>query len=106
MLGALTSVYPYKTKQRNAPYNNERRFLVTQRKRSFVKIMEGTVKWFNDKKGFGFIETESEGDVFVHYSGIEDTEGFRSLKEGEKVTFEIEQTQKGPQAVKVKAVRE
>ena len=47
--------------------------------------MEGKVKWFNDKKGYGFIETESEGDIFVHYSGIEDTGGFRSLQEGEKV---------------------
>ena len=45
--------------------------------------MEGKVKWFNDKKGYGFIETESEGDIFVHYSGIEDTGGFRSLQEGE-----------------------
>jgi len=64
--------------------------------------MEGKVKWFNDKKGYGFIETEKEGDIFVHYSGIEDTGGFRSLQEGEKVDFEIEQTQRGPQAVQVK----
>ena len=64
--------------------------------------MEGQVKWFNDKKGYGFIETENDGDLFVHYSGIEDTGGFRSLQEGEKVEFEIEQTQRGPQAVQVK----
>lgn len=64
--------------------------------------MEGKVKWFNDKKGYGFIETEGEGDIFVHYSGIEDTGGFRSLQEGESVNFEIEQTQRGPQAVQVK----
>ncbi len=64
--------------------------------------MEGRVKWFNDKKGYGFVETENDGDIFVHYSGIEDTGGFRSLLEGEKVEFEIEQTQRGPQAVQVK----
>ncbi len=64
--------------------------------------MEGRVKWFNDKKGYGFVETENDGDIFVHYSGIEDTGGFRSLQEGEKVEFEIEQTQRGPQAVQVK----
>ena len=64
--------------------------------------MEGTVKWFNDKKGYGFLETESDGDVFVHYSGIEESGGFRSLKEGEKVIFQLEQTQRGPQAVQVK----
>ena len=64
--------------------------------------MEGRVKWFNDKKGYGFVESENDGDIFVHYSGIEDTGGFRSLQEGEKVEFEIEQTQRGPQAVQVK----
>ena len=64
--------------------------------------MEGKVKWFNDKKGYGFIETEIDGDIFVHYSGIEDSGGFRSLQEGETVEFQIEQTQRGPQAVQVK----
>ena len=61
--------------------------------------MEGRVKSFNDKKGYGFVETENDGDIFVHY---EDTDGFRSLHEGESVGFEIEQTQRGPQAVQVK----
>ena len=62
---------------------------------------EGRVKWFNDKKGFGFIETKDQGDVFVHYSAIQ-ADGFRTLAEGEAVTFEVERGPKGPQAVKVK----
>ncbi len=63
--------------------------------------MEGQVKWFNDKKGYGFIETDNEGDVFVHYSAIQG-EGFRSLQEGDKVTFDIEQSPRGPQATDVR----
>jgi len=63
--------------------------------------VEGRVKWFNDKKGFGFIETDEQGDVFVHYSNIQ-ADGFRTLKELERVTFEVEDTAKGPQAVNVK----
>ncbi len=65
---------------------------------------QGTVKWFNDQKGFGFIEVEGGGkDVFVHHSAIEAT-GFKSLQEGDRVTFEIEQGAKGPSAVKVKKI--
>ena len=64
-------------------------------------MMEGRVKWFNDKKGYGFIETDNEGDVFVHYSAIQG-EGFRSLQEGDKVTFDIEQSPRGPQAIDVR----
>lgn len=67
--------------------------------------MEGRVKWFNDKKGYGFIETDNEGDVFVHYSAIQG-EGFRSLQEGDKVTFDIEQSSRGPQAANVKRIAE
>jgi CspA family cold shock protein len=73
-----------------------------QKRKGVYSTMEGKVKWFNDKKGYGFIETDSDGDIFVHYSGIEDSGGFRSLQEGEKVDFQIEQTQRGPQAVQVK----
>ena len=60
----------------------------------------GTVKWFNGSKGYGFIARESGPDVFVHYSAIQ-SEGFRNLDEGQKVEFEVEQGQKGPQATKV-----
>jgi cold shock protein len=63
-------------------------------------MANGTVKWFNDKKGFGFIEQENGPDVFVHHSGI-NASGFKSLKEGDKVTFDVDQGQKGPSAVNV-----
>ncbi len=55
---------------------------------------EGTVKWFNEKKGFGFIEKDEGGDVFVHYSAIQ-TSGFKTLYEGQRVSFEIQQGPKG-----------
>lgn len=65
-------------------------------------MAKGTVKWFNDQKGFGFITPEDGGkDVFVHHSGIE-ASGFKSLQEGDRVTFEVEQGAKGPSAVRVK----
>ncbi len=63
-------------------------------------MANGTVKWFNDKKGYGFIESEDGGDVFVHHTGIQGS-GFKSLSEGERVTFEVEQGNKGPSAVNV-----
>ncbi len=66
-------------------------------------MANGTVKWFNEKKGYGFIEQESGPDVFVHHSGI-NSSGFRTLNEGDRVTFDIEQGQKGPAAVNVKVV--
>jgi CspA family cold shock protein len=66
-------------------------------------MADGTVKWFNDRKGYGFIEQEDGPDVFVHHSGINST-GFRSVNEGDKVTFDIEQGPKGPCAVNVSVV--
>ena len=61
---------------------------------------KGTVKWFNNQKGFGFISDEQGNDVFVHYSGIQ-SNGFKSLEEGQEVEFEVIEGQKGPQAVSV-----
>jgi CspA family cold shock protein len=63
----------------------------------------GTVKWFNDKKGYGFIERENGPDVFVHFSAIT-MDGFKSLREGERVEFVVEQGQKGPTAAEVRKV--
>ncbi|MBM7552163.1 cold-shock protein [Thalassobacillus pellis] len=63
-------------------------------------MVQGTVKWFNAEKGFGFIEVEGQDDVFVHFSAIQG-EGFKSLEEGQAVTFDIEEGQRGPQAANV-----
>jgi len=63
-------------------------------------MASGIVKWFNNQKGYGFIEQEDGPDVFVHHSGINKS-GFKSLNEGDRVTFDIEQGQKGPSAVNV-----
>jgi len=63
----------------------------------------GTVKWFNDDKGFGFIEREDGEDAFVHYSEI-NVEGFKSLQEGQEVEFDLEQGDKGPKATNVSVV--
>ncbi|MFI5295441.1 MAG: cold-shock protein [Thermodesulfovibrionales bacterium] len=61
---------------------------------------EGTIKWFNEKKGYGFIQQDNGQDIFVHYSSIEG-DGFKTLAEGQRVKFEIEEGAKGPKAVNV-----
>ena len=63
-------------------------------------MKQGTVKWFNSEKGFGFIEVEGENDVFVHFSAITG-EGFKTLDEGQKVEFEVVEGNRGPQAANV-----
>ena len=65
-----------------------------------VYTMKGTVKWFNNQKGYGFISDESGKDVFVHYSGLTG-DGFKSLEEGQNVEFDVQDGAKGPQAVNV-----
>jgi CspA family cold shock protein len=64
-------------------------------------MSEGIVKWFNEKKGFGFIANDEGGDVFVHFSAIQDT-GFKTLSEGQRVKFDVQQSPKGPSAVNVR----
>jgi cold shock protein len=66
-------------------------------------VVNGTVKWFNEKKGFGFITVDGGKDVFVHYSAIEGA-GFRNLAEGQRVTLEVKEGPKGPQAEQVRAI--
>ena len=63
-------------------------------------MAEGKVKWFNEKKGFGFIENDEGGDVFVHYSAIQGV-GFRTLYQGQRIRFEVQEGQKGPAASNV-----
>ena len=65
-----------------------------------IQMTQGTVKWFNSEKGFGFIEVEGGQDVFAHFSAIQG-EGFKSLEEGQKVEFTIEDGQRGPQAANI-----
>lgn len=69
-------------------------------------MSEGKVKWFDDRKGFGFIETEGGGDVFVHYKSIQSGQsgGFKTLQEGQRVSFDIQQGTKGPAAENVKPI--
>jgi cold shock protein len=80
------------------------RLSTTQEGRDLSAMLTGTVKWFNNAKGYGFIvQDNGEKDVFVHHSAIV-MEGYRSLAEGERVEYEIEQTDKGPAAVNVRKV--
>jgi CspA family cold shock protein len=74
-------------------------------KERFVDRLKGTVKWFNNAKGYGFIGRDDGPDVFVHYSAIT-SEGYKSLQEGDAVEFEIVQGQKGPQAANVSRLPE
>jgi CspA family cold shock protein len=76
-------------------------YYTSLREKRSEKMAQGTVKWFNDAKGFGFIEQENGPDVFVHFSQI-DGDGFKSLSEGEKVSFDVIQGQKGPQSANVR----
>jgi cold shock protein len=64
-------------------------------------LAQGTVKWFNNKKGYGFINEESGRDIFVHFSSI-DMDGYKSLTEGEQVVFEVEESTRGPEAKNVR----
>ncbi len=66
-------------------------------------MSEGKVKWFNENKGFGFIENEKGGDVFVHFSSIQG-DGFKTLNEGQRVSFDITQGKKGQEATNVRAI--
>jgi CspA family cold shock protein len=66
-------------------------------------LAQGIVKWFNDRKGYGFISQEDGKDVFVHYSSIE-AQGFKTLAEGDRVDFEIQETDRGPEAKSVKKI--
>jgi cold shock protein len=69
----------------------------------FAVMSQGTVKWFNDTKGFGFIRADDNSDVFVHHTEIK-SEGYRSLKEGQKVEFDLTEGPKGPKATNVRPV--
>jgi CspA family cold shock protein len=75
-----------------------------RRQQGDSSMAQGTVKWFNDTKGYGFITQEGGEDVFVHYSAIQGDGGFRTLKEGARVEFEIVRGPKGLQAANVRAV--
>ncbi len=76
-------------------------FLLRAEKKGGELLVQGKVKWFNEAKGFGFIEPEGGGkDVFVHYSAIQD-KGFKTLREGQEVAFEVTDGPKGPQAINV-----
>jgi cold shock protein len=75
--------------------------IVVHGERRSVVVAKGTVKWFSDKKGYGFISQEDGKDVFVHYSSI-DGSGFKTLTEGDSVTYEVEESNRGPVAKNVK----
>ena len=79
--------------------------MIILKEREGIRVRKGRVKWFNNQKGYGFIEYgESEEDIFVHYSAIE-SEGYKTLKEGDIVEFTLIKTAKGSQAINVKEVK-
>jgi CspA family cold shock protein len=81
--------------------SKDSKILCVKARQEATKMEQGKVKWFNSEKGFGFIEREGGDDVFVHFSAIQ-SEGFKTLDEGQEVTFEVEQGQRGPQATNVR----
>jgi CspA family cold shock protein len=86
-----------------APWNRALSGAIRNNEGVHVERLKGTVKWFNNAKGYGFLGRDDGPDVFIHYSSIT-TEGYKSLQEGDKVEFEIVQGQKGPQAANVTKV--
>ena len=82
--------------------SNNVKIILSQCKEQVI-MTKGKVKWFNEKKGYGFIESDEHGDVFVHYSAIEG-QGFKSLSEGDDVTFDVADGNKGLQAVNVRSI--
>ena len=72
-----------------------------EKTKGVFSMAQGTVKWFNEKKGFGFIEKDGGGDIFVHFSAIQ-AGGFRTLREGQRVSFDVSEGEKGPSATNVK----
>jgi len=76
---------------------------VVRRSSEYVVMPEGTVKWFNDSKGFGFITSDEGGDIFVHHTQIQ-SQGYRTLNEGDRVTFDLTQGDKGPKAMQVRII--
>ena len=94
----------YKTKWIYLPYETRGREQLTVFFKKEISVLEnGIVKWFSDKKGFGFIERENGGDIFVHHSAI-NASGFRTLSEGDRVTFDVEEGDRGPSAKNVTKV--
>ena len=85
------------------PYETRGKEQLTVFKKEISILANGIVKWFSDKKGFGFIEQEDGGDIFVHHSAI-NSPGFRSLSEGDRVTFDVEEGDRGPSAKNVNKV--
>jgi len=93
----------YKNRWIYLPYETRGREQLTVFKKEISVLENGIVKWFSDKKGFGFIEREGGGDIFVHHSAISSS-GFRSLSEGDRVTFDVEEGDRGPSAKNVNKV--